>query len=273
MSYGQQPYANRLNFAGGALMSTLDHVSPDSYDMISKIIKANPGARLASFYGLRLYDTARVQAGTALGSSEFELFATPVGQSTTEMNGTTQYTKSKIDTNMSVSRQLPASQEAWITSIQVRVLISGSLDDTVQTGANLGLANNPGIGTGVLAADDILATNLAQAALEGIYLRFSYNQTTFEEGPLCLFPSRYGVSGYAGGVQMANNKDATATIVQNETAVNNGFGYVYRLPVYRHIESLYQFNTTVQALNTFTPTRNFRIQVILEGLGAKGVTG
>ena len=42
MSYGQQPYANRLNFAGGAMPSTLDHVSPDSYDMISKIIKANP---------------------------------------------------------------------------------------------------------------------------------------------------------------------------------------------------------------------------------------
>ena len=272
MSYGQQPYANRLNFAGGAMPSTLDHVSPDSYDMISKIIKANPGARLASFYGLRLYDTARVQAGTALGSSEFELFATPVGQSTTEMNGSTQYVKSKIDTNMSVSRQLPASQEAWITSIQVRVLITGSLDDSTLTGANLGLANNPGIGTSIVAADDILATNLAQAALEGIYLRFSYNQTTFEEGPLCLFPSRYGISGYSGQVNVTPNAAGTG-VVQNETAVNNGFGYVYRLPVYRHIESLYQFNVTVQALQNFTPTRNFRIQVILEGLGAKGVTG
>lgn len=272
MSYGQQPYANRLNFAGGAMPSTLDHVSPDSYDMISKIIKANPGARLASFYGLRLYDTARVAAGTALGSSEFELFATPVGQSTTEVNGTTQYTKTKIDTNMSVSRQLPASQEAWITSIQVRVLITGSLDDTTLTGNNLGLANNPGIGTAVAAADDILATNLAQAALEGIYLRFSYNQTTFEEGPLCLFPSRYGISGYSGQINVTPNAAGTG-VVQNETAVNNGFGYVYRLPVYRHIESLYQFNTTIQALQTFTPTRNFRIQVILEGLGAKGVTG
>lgn len=272
MSYNGQPYANRLNFAGGGMPSTLDHVDAGSYDMISKIIKANPGARLASFYGLRLYDTARVTAGTALGSSEFELFATPVGQSTTEMNGTTQYTKTKIDTNMSVSRQLPASQEAWITSIQVRVLITGSLDDSTLTGNNLGLANNPGIGTAVVAADDILATNLAQAALEGIYLRFSYNQTTFEEGPLCLFPSRYGISGYSGQVNVTPNAAGTG-VVQNETAVNNGFGYVYRLPVYRHIESLYQFNATVQALQTFTPTRNFRIQVILEGLGAKGVTG
>lgn len=270
-----QPYANRLQFGapGRALPSTLDHVDPAQYGFIQSIIEKNPGARLASFYGLRLYDTARVTAGTAFNSSEFELFAVPVGQSTTEMNGNTAYTKSKIDTNMSVSRQLPASQEAWITSIQVRVLISGALDDTTQTGANLGLPALPGTGPNVVAADDILATNLAQAALEGIYLRFSYNQVTFEEGPLCLFPSRYGVSGYAGGVLTATKSDSAASIVQNETAVNNGFGYVYRLPIYRHIESLYQFNVTLQALNTFTPSRNFRIQTILEGLGAKGITG
>jgi len=272
MSYSGMPLANRVNFAGVATKSTLDHVDPAQYGMIQQILQANPGARLASFYGLRLYDVARVQSGTALNQNEFELFATPVGQQTTEMNGTTQYTKTKIDTNMSVSRQLPASQEAWITAIQVRVLISGSLDDSVQTGNNLGLANNPGTGPNLAAADDVLATNLAQAALEGIYLKFSYNQTTFEEGPLYLFPSRYGVSGYSGNVAYIPGTAAT-TIVQNETAVNNGFGYVYRLPIFRHIESLYQFNVTLQALNTFTPTRNFRIQVILEGLGAKGVTG
>lgn len=272
MNYGQ-PGANRLQFANVAPKSTLDHVDPQQYGLIQQILTSNPGARLASFYGLRLYDTARVAAGTAFSSSEFEMFANPIGQSQTEMNGTTQYTKSRIDTNMSVSRQLPQSQEAWITSIQVRVLISGLLDNTTQTGANLGLANDPGIGTNIVAADDVTAVNLAQAAFESIYLRFSYNQTVFEEGPLYLFPSRYGVSGFAGGVQAATKSDSAAVIVQNEVAVNNGFGYVYRLPVFRHIESLYQFNVTLQAINTFTPTRNFRIQCILEGLGAKGVTG
>ncbi len=272
MSYNGMPMANRVNFANQAPKSTLDNVDPSQYQMIANIIRDNPGARLASFYGLRLYDVARVAAGTAFNSSEFELFATPVGQQTTEMNGSTQYTKSRIDTNMSVSRQLPASQEAWITSIQVRVLISGNLDVTTQTGANLGLANNPGLATSLTAAMDAQATNLAQAALESIYLKFSYNQTTFEEGPLYLFPSRYGISGYSGPVNVTPNAAGTG-VIQNETAVNNGFGYVYRLPVFRHIESLYQFNATLQALNTFTPTRNFRIQVILEGLGAKGVTG
>jgi hypothetical protein len=272
MSYSGMPLANRVNFANQAPKSTLDNVDPSQYQMIANIIRDNPGARLASFYGLRLYDVARVTAGTQFNSSEFELFATPVGQQTTEMNGTTQYTKSRIDTNMSVSRQLPASQEAWITSIQVRVLISGNLDVTSQTGNNLGLANNPGLSTALTASMSEQATNLAQAALESIYLKFSYNQTTFEEGPLYLFPSRYGISGYAGPVNVTPNAAGTG-VIQNETAVNNGFGYVYRLPVFRHIESLYQFNVTLQALNTFTPTRNFRIQVILEGLGAKGVTG
>jgi len=270
MSY--MPVANRVNFAGVAPKSTLDHVDPSQYGMIQQIIQSNPGARLASFYGLRLYDVARVAAGTAFNQNEFELFATPVGQQTTEMNGTTQYTKTKQDTNMSVSRQLPASQEAWITSIQVRVLISGNLDKSVQTGSNLGLANNPGLGSELTAPADIQATNLAQAALESIYLKFSYNQTSFEEGPLYLFPSRYGISGYSGNVAYTPGTAGTA-VIQNETAVNNGFGYVYRLPIFRHIESLYQFNVTLQALNTFTPTRQFRIQVILEGLGAKGVTG
>ena len=271
-SYGP-PIANRVNFAGVAPKSTLDHVDPAQYGMIQQILQANPGARLASFYGLRLYDVARVKAGTAFNSNEFELFAVPVGQQATEMNGTTQYTKTKQDTNMSVSRQLPASQEAWITAIQVRVLFSGMLDKSVQeSGSSLGLASNPGTGASAGANDDVLVTNLAQAALESIYLKFSYNQTTFEEGPLYLFPSRYGISGYSGQVNVTPNAAGTG-VVQNETAVNNGFGYVYRLPIFRHIESLYQFNVTLQALNTFTPTRNFRIQVILEGLGAKGVTG
>ena len=173
---------------------------------------------------------------------------------------------------MTTARQLPAGQLAWITSIQVRCVVSGSLDDTTQTGANLGLANAPGIGSTLVAADDALAVNLAQAAYESIYLRFLYNQTAFEEGPLYLFPSRYGMSGFSGTAAYVPGTAGT-TIMQNETVVNNGFGFVFTLPVVRQIDSLYQFAVSLQPFNTFTPTRNFRIQVILEGLGAKSVTG
>lgn len=269
-----QPIANRPNFAGGAAPSTLDGINPSQYGLIQEVLKKNPKARVASLYGLRLFDTARVVSGTALPLGEIDLFSVPVGSATTEINGTTQYTKTLQDTNMRATRQLPAGQEAWITSIQARVLISGMLDDTVQTsGQSLGLANDPGDGDGAAAADNILMTNLAQAAYESIYLKFQYAGAVFEECPLWGFPSRYGVSGYAGGISLKQEAAVADAIGQNEAACNNGFGFVFQLPVLRHIDSLYQFSVSLQAFNNFVPTRNFRIQVILEGLGAKSVAG
>ena len=263
---------SQVQFAGGIPPSTLDGFDAKTSAIIAAAQKQYPNLQLKSFYGLRLYDTARVAAGAALNSSEFSLFANPVGSQQTELNGTTQYTKSKLDTNMDNARQLPAGQFAWITSIQARVIVSGSLDNTTQTGANLGLANDPGEGSDIVAADDVQAVNLAQAAYESIYASFSYNQTKFEEGPLYLFPSRYGMSGFSGNAAYIPGTAGT-TIMQNETVVNNGFGMVFTLPIVRQIDSLYTFAVTLQALNTFTPTRNFRIQIILEGLGAKSITG
>lgn len=263
---------SQVAFAGNIPPSTLDGFDAKTMALIQNAMKQYPGLTLKSFYGERLFDTARVTAGTALNSSEFPLFANPVGGQQTELNGSTLYTKSLLDTNMTNARQLPAGQFAWITSIQVRVIIAGSLDNSVQTGANLGLANDPGLGNQIVAADDVQAVNLAQAALESIILRFNYNQTEFEKGPLYLFPTKYGMSGFSGNAAYIPGTAGT-TIMQNETVINNGFGMVYTLPVVRQIDSLYQFGVSLQALNTFTPTRNFRIQVILEGLGAKSVTG
>lgn len=263
---------SQVGFVGAIPPSTLDGLDARTAALIQKAMAENPGLAIKSFYGERLYDTARVAAGTALNSSEFQLFATPQGQQTTEMNGTTQYSKSLLDTNMTTARQLPAGQLAYITSIQCRVTVSGSLDNSVQSGANLGLANDPGLGSQIVAADDVQAVNLAQAALEGIVLKFNYNQTEFEKGPLFMFPTRYGMSGFSGNAAYIPGTPGT-TIMQNETVVNNGFGFVFTLPVVRKIDSLYQFGVTLQALNNFVPTRNFRIQVILEGLGAKSITG
>lgn len=231
-----------------------------------------PGLSIKSFYGERLYDTARIAAATALPASEFSLFANPIGTQQVELNGTTQYTKSKLDTNMTASRQLPAGQYAWITSIQVRVAIVGSLDDSVQTGANLGLPLAPGTGASLVAADDIVAVTMAQAMLESIVMTFVYNQTPFESGPLYLFPTRYVFSGVSGGGLYSLGTTGPG-IFQNETLINNGMGIVYTLPVVRQIDSLYNFAVNLQALNPFVPTRNTRITVILEGLGAKAVTG
>lgn len=262
----------QLDFAGGAPPSTLDGFDSRQNQIIASAMKKYPFLQIKSFYGERLYDTARIQSGTALPLNEFPLFAVPVGSQTTELNGSTQYTKTRLDTNMTTARQLPAGQYAWITSIQARVTLTGQLDDTVQTGNNLGLANAPGTGAAAAVADDVIGVNLIQAALESIVGTFQYNQTNFENGPLYLFPSRYGVSGVAGGFMYVPTTAGTG-IAQNEAIFNNGFGIVYTLPVVREIGSLYQFGFNLQPLNNFVPTRNFRIEIILEGLGAKAVTG
>lgn len=258
----------------GGLMppSSLDYLDPRTMAIIMDAMAKNPGLQLKSFFGQRLYDTARVQSGTALTAIEFPLFATPIGNQQTEVNGVTQYTKTRLDTNMSVSRQLPAGEQAWITSIQVRVVFAGSLDNTVQTGNNLGLALDPGIGTTLAAADDVVAVTSAQAITESFVIQFLYNQTVFEQGPLYLFPSRYGISGVSGGFAFVPTTAGTG-IMQNETLLNNGFGFVFTLPIVRHIDSLYQFGVSLLPINLFVPTRNFRIQVILEGLGAKAIVG
>lgn len=272
------PTAN-IGFGGGVLpQSTMDNPVLNQIMWATIADAAKKGIQLTpkSFFGQRLYDTARVASGTALTATPFQLFVNPIGSQQTEVNGTTQYTKSPIDTNMTNARQLPAGEVAWITSIQVRCLIVGSLDDSAQTGANLGLANAPGTNTSLAAADDIVAGTLAQAFYESIHLQFNYFNTAFENGPLYLFPSRYGITGVAGAVVNAMVNDqiiATNSIVQNETLINNGFGFVYTLPVVRQIDSLYTFNVTLTPYNTFTPTRNVRIQVILEGLGMKSMVG
>lgn len=266
----------QMSLAGQIPPSTLDYLDPRTASLVAEAMRANPGLQLKSFYGERLYDTARVQSGTALTAQDINLFSVPQGNQTTEVNGTTAYTKTKLDTNMTVSRQLPAGQLAWITSIQIRVLFVGSLDDSVQTGANLGLANAPGTNTSLAAADDVVAVTNMQAILESFVITFQYNQTNFESGPLYLFPTRYVVSGVAGAVNIAAVNDqviATNSIIQNETVLNNGMGIVWTLPIVRKIEPLYQFNVLLQPINLFTPNRNFRIQCILEGLGAKAVTG
>lgn len=271
---------SNVSYGNGVLpQSTMDNpvLNQIMWDVIEDAKAKGITLTPKSFFGQRLYDIARVKSGTALAATPFQLFVNPVGSQQTEVNGTTQYTKSPIDTNMTNARQLPAGEMAWITSIQVRCLISGLIDNSAQTGANLGLANDPGLVTTLDATgvDDVLAVNLAQAFYESIHLQFNYNGTGFEQGPLFLFPSRYGVSGFAGNTIFNNANDVVTSVstIQNEVAVNNGFGFVYTLPVVRQIDSLYTFNVTLTPFNTFTPTRNVRVQVILEGLGMKSITG
>lgn len=271
------PLAALVGPGGGIPPSTLDGATAIVAQQVAQTRAAAksqgmadpyPGITWKSFYGERKYDTARVVAGTVLPQTEFPLFVNPVGSQQTAFNGTTQYQKTPIDTNMQSSRALPAGEYMWVTSIQCRVVVDGNLDNTTQTGANLSLANDPGIGSNLAAADDILAPNLITATVEGVTMKFEYNQVPFEKGPLYLFPTKYLISGVSGQAVYLPAATGT-TIVQNETLLQNGnfAGAVYTLPVIREIQQLYLFGVTLQAFNNFVPTANYRIIVILNHIG------
>jgi hypothetical protein len=251
------------------LPSVADWFSPTYLGQLAQAISA--GGRLASTYDDVLYDTARFDAA-ALPVGEFEFFSVPRGQNTLPINGTVAYQKSLIDTNMTAASQLPQGNEFWACNMQASLVIIGQLDNSVQTtNPNVGLPLDPGIGTSLVAADDILAVNLAQAFLESLTITFVLNNVEFESGPLIFWPSRYGISGFSGTAAFIPGTAGT-TIMQNETAVNNGFGAPRDWSTVRHIPPLYSFSVRCRIHNPFTVTRPLRLRIGLEGLRAKSVT-
>ena len=107
--------------------------------------------------------------------------------------------------------------------------------------------------------------------LESLTFTFSLNNTRFERGPGITFPTRYGLSGYAGGFAYVPGTAGT-TIAANECAVNNGFGTPRPFAQVRHIPSLYNFGVIMKVNNAFTVTRPFRVRVVFEGVSANAIT-
>jgi hypothetical protein len=86
------------------------------------------GNKLLDAFGHRMYDTIRVKAGVALPTSEFEFFAITIGQQTAGLNFATQYAKSEMDTNLRTGGQLPKDHFFRISSMQLKIIISGATD-------------------------------------------------------------------------------------------------------------------------------------------------
>lgn len=257
----------------GILPTTLDEVNPIYYDQISNFIGAK-GGRLASFTGVELYDTLRIDAGV-LPSRDFVFFQTPVGQQQGLFVAGTSYTKQEIDVHpwLSNGGQLSKGYEALIWNIGVQFHVVGSLDNSVQTSGNaINLALDPGTATTAVAADAVLMGNSLRAFQESFNFTFFVNQTQFESGPGWRFPAGcYGGQGFA-----AQSAAATAPAFTVEDGyINNGFGFAYQLPVMRHLPSLTKFGVRMQVQNPFTTllTGPVRVVVTLGGLGVQPVTG
>lgn len=257
---------------GRNLPSSLEEISYSDLGQLFEYIRNHPEMQLKSVYFDKLIDTVRFATGS-VATGEYDLFKVPIGSMTTEYNGSTQYKKSRIDTNMVAQGQLPDGHHFWACNMQAKVSISGLLDDSVQSsGDNLGLPSAPGIESAIVAADAINATNLIQAIGESIHLVFTLDGNEFEGGAVEEFPSRYGYSGYAGGFAYVPGTAGT-TIAANETCVNIGFGQPVSWPIARYIKSLRTFGVKLRVYNPFTNTRQFRLKILLEGIRAKPIVG
>lgn len=209
------------------------------------------GNKLMDSIGYRLYDTARVKAGVAIPTNEFELFAIAVGQQTAGINFATQYAKTSMDTNLRTGGQIPKDHFFRVESLQCKVVISGATDTTYgASGPGTELPTNPA------EAAAVASVNLQDSIAEALTLTFRVSNKDYESGTADLFPSAYGISGFAGGGSETNY----------ESVSNNGFGRPYRFPVPRDLDSLRDLRVLGQFAYGITPTRNFRIKLILEGL-------
>lgn len=261
---------NIPNYNPNSAPSVLDYTTASEFGQLAQMIAEN-GGRAASVYTDTLYDTALFDAGS-LTQQERVLFSVPIGGQNTTLVGGTTYQVGEQFTNMTNAQQLPAGNEFWAINMQVALTISGLLDNAVNaSGNNPGLASDPGLENQIAAADALNATNLAQAILESLTFTFSLNNTRFERGPGIVFPTRYGLSGYAGGFAYVPGTAGT-TIAANEVAVNNGFGTPRPFAMVRHIPSLYNFGVIMKVNNAFTVTRPFRVRLVLEGVRANAIT-
>jgi len=264
-----------IGFVGSSLPglpTTLDQVNPAYYQQIANFI-ANKGGRLASFSGLVLYDTLRIDPGV-LPSRDFNFFQNPIGATQGLFVAGTQYTKQDIDIHQWVTTggQLSQGYEALIWEIGVQFHIVGSLDNTLQTTGNfINLALDPGTLTTAAATDGVLMGNLMRAFQESLFFSFFINQTNFELGPGWRFPSGcYGASGFAA--QTSNTAPAFAI---EDGVINNGFGWAYQMPVMRHLPPLTKFGIKMSVQNPFTTllAGPVRVVVTLGGLGVQPVSG
>lgn len=253
----------------GAAPSVMDYANYQDIQALAAAIQG--GGRAASVYSDILFDTLLVDAG-ALTAQEVTMFSVPVGSQNRSLVGNNTYRVGEHFTNMTNQNQLPAGNEFWAVNMQVALSISGLLDNAVNSsGDNPGLASDPGLENQIMAADALNATNLAQAILESFSFTFTLNNVRFERGPGKFWPTRYGLSGFAGGFAYVPGTAGT-TIAANEAAVNNGFGVPRPFAMARHIPALYNFGVIAKVNNAFTVTRPFRLSVIMEGVRANSIT-
>lgn len=234
--------SRNYQFLGGAPRLTLDQVAPKEFAQVK--------AGLKDAVNYRLYDSLLIDgAAAAVSANPQRLFQVGVGQSASTMVAGTAYTKTLQHTNMTQAGQLPAGQTFLVNSIQAVV---------IQTGAWIASQTAP-------SGDDATASTVEgdwglKAILQSGILTLTIGDKDYEQAPLLMFPSKYGISGFAATA-------TTATTVTNTiAALNNGFGNPYQCLIPHRIDSSRHFEVKIQFPGATVISNKYFIQVVLEGV-------
>lgn len=211
------------------------------------------------------YDTKYFVAGTAVPLTPIAFFQVAIGQQDFVANSAAVvFQKTKFNTNMVQGGQLERGQVLIVRSVEAIVTIPGNFDLTVQGSGNTTLpATLPTTAVTTAATAGVLATNLESAMLKAGIITLKVGNNFFENGPMLQFPSRFGISGYAGNVFTGTAQ--AGIIVPNEAVANNGFGIPRVLIDARPIIAGQNFAVILEFGNAFTPSRNCEVQICLCG--------
>jgi hypothetical protein len=252
----------------GLLPTVMGDVNPQYLGAIESFLDAN-GGKLTSITGIRIYDEYRVGLGV-MPTQGFTFFANPINSTQNVLVSGTAYQKNQRDVSFWIDGgKLAKDYNALIWSMQLIVLLPGSRDETYQTsGNNIGLTLDPGFIAGENATDAIKSGNLMRAILESLYLEFFINSATFEHGTGMLFPSNYGPGNF---LSLVGSVAAPAS----DGLISNTCGWAYQMPIMRYLPEQTRFGVRAQFQNPFdsTNSQQFRIIMVLEGIGSGPLTG
>lgn len=238
MSSQLQREVEKLAFEAGIPAPYIKHLNKE---MVEKLASGY----VANVYDYVLFDSIRLKADKACSTEEKVLFNNLVGANVPFFNDqTTTYVKQLRDTNMAQSNQIPNTQEIWIFSIQVfSVLLNNTLTTTggIVTNATTD-KHRPAFG------------NAAMIMCDGIYAN-KIASKTYEERPLFMYPSDYGLSGVAGGG--ADFLDGVA---------NNGFGRAKQLSIGHILKGGVNFAPSIRFCNPVTPTQDMQLWFLNVGV-------
>ena len=249
----------KMGYGDGAPLPLLNNLTADQAALMAKY---DPKQIIDG----SIYDTKYAVAGTAVNQNDIIFFSQQLAQQDALINNSAvTFTKTRMDTNMTMSGQLERGTTMLVTSLQAQVTIPNNLDSTLQGSGNttLPLVTGTAVGATTTTAG-VLAGGLWKAITSAGYLEFIVGPNRFENGTIDQFPCEFGASGFNAAVESGTIVATNIPVIDG--VVNNGFGFARQFFFPRTILPGQNFQVKLNFYNLFNPSRNFNIKVLLRGL-------